>query len=267
MKRLLSFAKELSAMALIQMLTLTMTFGFIAWGIASPKAAASVITALDGFWQSTALPFIERQVAGYPGWGKVAYNQVKTQVAGVHTLVLAISLITSSLVVGIFVGVRSLTSRLTLAVVRALASIWFGFLLLVLNIASPENYAWLAGWAETGWRSTLKFVESIGGGDGSIQSVINTMRTGIRGSHLFMMAIVGFGVSSLITFIWDKFLWLMRFVWVHGRRMFRRQSRPAAVIPPPPKPRAQSPMRKPVEPFYGNRKPGHEHRGRRPGSK
>ncbi len=77
MRRLASFAKELSAMALIQMLTLAMTFGFVAWGIMSPKSAAPVISALDGFWQSTALPFIESQVAGYPSWGKVAYNQVK----------------------------------------------------------------------------------------------------------------------------------------------------------------------------------------------
>ncbi len=266
MKRLLSFGKELSAMALIQILTLAMTFGFVAWGIMSPKVAAPVISALDGFWQSTALPFIESQVAGYPSWGKVAYNQVKTQVAGVHTLVLAISLITSSLVVGIFVGVRSLTSRLTLAVVRALASIWFGFLLLVLNIASPENYAWLAGWAETGWRSTLKFVEGIGGGDGSIQAVINTMRTSIRGNHIFMMAIVGFGVSTMITFIWNKLLWVIRLVWVLGRKMFRRQTRPVEVIPPPPKPRPASPMRKPVEPFNGGeRRPTPRHL-RRPGT-
>lgn len=252
-------------MALIQILTLSMTFGFVVWGVMSPKSAKPVIDALDGFWRSTALPFIEGQVASYPGWGKVAYNQVKTQVAGVHTLVLAISLITSSLIVGMFVGVRSLMSRLTLAVVRALASIWFGFVLLVLNIASPENYAWLAEWAETGWRATLAFFEALGGGDGSVQSVINTMRTGIRGSHLFMMAIVGFGISSMITFVWDKFLWLIRFVWVLGRKMFRRQMRSAEVIPPPAKPRSTAPMAKPASPFGEKRRPTPRHL-RRPGT-
>lgn len=221
---------ELSVVTLIAVLTAALSTAFLVWVIAAPTGgewlfpavANRVVETLKRSWELTLLPYIGSWLVPYGNIGLSIFNQIKTHVNGVHWIAHALSFLLACLLVSIFrIGKRSLWNRMSLALVRVVAGLGFGYMLLVVNLLDPDRYAWIATFSHTLWQSLIDLVRHFAGesGRGPLQSVVNALQ-GTKGHHI-MLSLVGALVGMVLAFTWDFIWWclkLMRYLIVLGFR-------------------------------------------------
>lgn len=212
---------ELGVVALITLMTAILSTAILVWIIAAPiggewlfpAVANQTVEMLKRWWEGAILPYIgTRLLLPYGNLGLSIFNQIKTHINGVHWIVHAASFLFACLLVSIFrIGKRSLLNRMSLAVVRVVAGLGFGYVLLVINLLDPDRYAWLATFSHATWQSFIDLIRHFAGesGRGPLQSVVNALE-GTKGHHI-MLSIVGALVGMVLAFAWDFIWWCLRF--------------------------------------------------------